>query len=315
LVLVLVCLAALASCENTNNETAPLKFDRFFIMMFENHGYSQCMSNQYWKDFAKAGLLLTKFTAHTHPSQPNYICQIGGDQLGCVNDSNIDIDASNLADLLEAQGVSWKSYQEDYVPGSAGDCNPKQSIGKYWRKHNPFMSFNNIRTNSTRCKRIVNAAQLDADIAANALPAFSYYTPNIDNCAHDTNLNFAGAYLKTWLNKYMAQPNFIRNTLVLITFDEDEFLEGNHIFATLLGPYVTAGTTEGSSYTHFSITRSIEKNFGLGNLGRKDVGATDFLGAIKTAKPLTAVEQSEIDATIANEMAHPIHARPVITTM
>jgi len=273
--------------------------------MFENHGYSQCMGNQYWKDVAKAGLSLSNFKAITHPSQPNYICQIGGDTLGCTGDGNIDINASNLADLLESQGLTWKSYQEDYNPGAGGDCMTKSSDGKYHRKHNPFMSFNNIRTNKTRCNLIVNSAQLDTDIANNNLPQFMYYTPNIDNDAHDTNLNFAGQYLKDWLNKYMALPNFTRNTLVLITFDEDEWLEGNHIFAVLLGPYVTAGTTEGSAYTHFSLTRTLEKNFGLKDLGRKDATAKDFIAAIKQAHPVTSADEAELEMTMAREFANP----------
>jgi len=210
-----------------------------------------------------------------------------------------------ISHLLEYAGFTWKSYQEDYNPLSGGDCMTQSRDGKYYRKHNPFMSFNNIRTNKTRCKSIVNSAQLDTDIANNNLPQFMYYTPNIDNDAHDTDLNFAGKYLKAWLNKYMAIPNFTRNTLVLITFDEDELFEGNHIFAVLLGPYVTAGTTEGSAYTHFSLTRTLERNFGLPSLGRKDATAKDFIAAIKQAHSITSADEAELEMTMAREFANP----------
>jgi len=301
-----VCAMAQAVLASEETEGAPLKFERFFMVMFENHGYSQCMGNSYWKAFADAGLLLTKFTAQAHPSQPNYICQIAGDTMGCKDDSNIDIAGANLVDLLEANGITWKSYQEDYNPLAQGNCNPTSRDGKYYRKHNPFMSFNNIRQNITRCRNIVNSAQLDADVAANKLPQFGYYTPNIDNDAHDTNLDFAGKYLRAWLDKYMSQPNFIRNTLVLITFDEDEYLEGNHIYAVLLGPYVTAKTTEGTAYTHYSILKTAERNWNLGNLGRKDVTATDFIAAIKDSHARTDADEAEIAATIREEMAHPL---------
>jgi len=292
-------------------EIAGLKFDRFFMMMFENHGYAQCMQNAFWKQLSAQGLALENFTAISHPSQPNYVSQIGGDTLGCVNDNNIDINATNLVDLLEAKGISWKTYQEAYTPKAGGDCETKASLGTYHRKHNPFMSFIDISKNKARCQKIVNSAQLDADIAANQLPQFTYYTPDINNDAHDTNLDYAGKYLKAWLDKYMNIPNFTRNTLVLITFDEDEYLEGNHVYAVMLGQYVTPGTTDGGAYTHYSIAKSMEINWGLDNLGRHDATAKDFLGAIKDARPITDADIAARERVIREEMQHPLHPAQV----
>lgn len=40
------------------------------------------------------------------------------------------------------------------------------------------MSFTNI-SNTTRCDNIVNADQLDKDIANNEVPQFVYYTPDV----------------------------------------------------------------------------------------------------------------------------------------
>lgn len=47
------------------------------------------------------------------------------------------------------------------------------------RKHNPFISFTSISGNPARCAKIVPATQLDTDIANNALPNYSFYTPNL----------------------------------------------------------------------------------------------------------------------------------------
>ena len=49
-----------------------------------------------------------------------------------------------------------------------GICNPAAFIKKYARKHNPLISFNNVRNNPARCAKIVNSAQLDKDLAGNA---------------------------------------------------------------------------------------------------------------------------------------------------
>jgi len=301
-VVVALILVALCGCTNGDNvftvgsPSAPLKFEKLFIMMFENHGWFQCFHNDYWIKIARNGLSLDNFYAISHPSQPNYVAQIGGDTLGCADDNNINISATNLVDFIENAGISWKAYQEDYIPLAQGNCMPDRVKGKYYRKHNPFMSFDHVRNNLTRCQKIVPATQLDIDVTNNALPQFSYYTPNIDNDAHDTDLNFAGSYLQKWLDKFMAIPNFTRNTLILITFDEDEYFENNHIYAVLLGQYITPNTTEKTQYTHYSFTRTIEKNWGLPDLGRKDKTATDFINAIKFAQPRSEEDQRAVNA-------------------
>jgi hypothetical protein len=47
----------------------------------------------------------------------------------------------------------------------SGDCNPAETIGTYWRKHNPLISFDSVRNNATRCAKAVNSAELDTDLA------------------------------------------------------------------------------------------------------------------------------------------------------
>jgi hypothetical protein len=51
----------------------------------------------------------------------------------------------------------------------SGDCNPAETIGTYWRKHNPLVSFDSVRNNATRCAKAVNSAQLDTDLAGASL--------------------------------------------------------------------------------------------------------------------------------------------------
>jgi hypothetical protein len=288
-------LLLLSSCVLTL--TAAQTWEHIFIMMFENHGWSQIEHNPYWEAVQEQGIVLTDFYALTHPSQPNYVAQLGGDTFNCNSDAPTNVSASpNLVDLLEAKSITWKSYQEDYTPKPGGDCDPaEQQNSLYYRKHNPFMSYDNVRNNKKRCQNIVPASQLDKDLAANALPQFSYYTPNIKNDAHDTDLFYAGKYLQGWLKKYMAMPNFVRNTMVIITFDEDEYLESNHVSCFLLGPYIKhPNTTEGTKYDHYSITRTIEDNWNLGTMNRKDAKAVNFLQVNDNARPRTAEEMDRI---------------------
>jgi hypothetical protein len=290
-------MKALLLCLLLISSTLAQTWERIFVMMFENHGWHQIEGNPYWEAISESGITLSDFYGITHPSQPNYVAQLGGDTFNCNSDAPTNISATpNLVDLLEAKSISWKSYQEDYTPRAGGDCAPDEiQSGLYWRKHNPFMSYNNIRNNKRRCQNIVPATQLDKDVAANALPQFSYYTPNIKNDAHDTDLWYAGKYLQAWLAKFMAMPNFTRNTMLIITFDEDDYLESNHITCILLGPYVKhANSTEGTKYDHYSITRTVEDNWGLGSMNRKDAKAQNFLKVSETARPITTEDIERI---------------------
>jgi hypothetical protein len=278
----IACLLLLAvACVHGALPTWP----KFFLMMFENHGYDEVTTNSNWMPWVAGSFLLTDYHAVTHPSQPNYVSQLGGNYFTCTDDSNCNLNKPNLVDLLDPKRIPWKAYEENYTPGTNGACNMDTEDYPYYRKHNPFMSFVDITSNITRCQNIVNNSTLQKDIMNNALPAFSYYTPNINDDGHDSGLSFAGQYFASWMNAWYL-PNTgpgkaFENVLFMVTWDEDEGSEDNHVVAFFRGPNVTAGLTGVDSYTHYSITKFVEQNWGLGNLGQNDVTANNFAQEIK----------------------------------
>jgi acid phosphatase len=260
----------------TSAYAAP-KWENFFILMFENHGYTQVMANSYWVSAMKGSFQLTNYRAVTHPSQPNYVAQIGGSYFNCTDDSPCNLPNQNLVDLLEAKNFTWKGYMENYTQTSGGGCNTTTSFNTYYRKHNPFMSFTDITGNPKRCANIVPETVFQSDVKTK-LPNFGYYTPNINNDSHDQNLDYSGQYLQNWLATYYTPyaKTTWANTLFLITFDEDEGAEGNHVVAFFKNVGLTPDASDDTSFTHYSVTAFVENNFGLGNLGQNDVKANDF---------------------------------------
>jgi len=237
--------------------------------MFENKSYDEALKNSYFAAWAKKGKVLSDFHAITHPSQPNYFCQIAGDFFDWKSDNPKNITASTVVDLLEQKGMTWKSYQEKW-PSACFTGNS----GTYVRKHNPFISFENIYSNPKRCANIVDATKLDADLQSGNVPQYMYYTPDLNNDAHDTDLDYAGKWLTGWLTPRL--PQFPPKTLVVLTFDEDDFTDNNRIFTVLLGSMIQAGSTDSQSYTHYSLLATVEENWSLGNLGKNDATATAF---------------------------------------
>lgn len=97
---------------------------------------------------------------------------------------------------------------------------------------------------------------------------------------HDTDVTVAGTWTRTFLEPLLSDPRFMNNTLVLVTFDENEtYGVQNRILGILLGdavPPALVGTSDGSYYNHYSEIATAEANWGLHTLGRFDVGANVF---------------------------------------
>jgi len=248
-------------------------FSNMLLIILENTDYSSAIADPNLRSFASSGVLFSNWDAVGHPSQPNYIALTSGSAHGITSDTSTTIDVKNIIDLLEAKGLTWKSYQENW-PGNCYTLDVSWDF-LYYRKHNPFISYANIQTNSTRCANIVDASQLSNDIAQQTLPTFAWYTPNIDNDGHDTSVTFAGNWLKNFLSSTNVTSIF---DLVLVIFDEDKSLgAANQVYSAIAGKAVrNAGRTDNTALNHYSVLATLEANFGLGNLGQNDASATAF---------------------------------------
>jgi hypothetical protein len=63
----------------------------------------------------------------------------------------------------------------------------------------------------------------------------------------------------------------------MVTFDENAWAIPNQVYTAIAGRAVrNVGTTDSTALNHFSVLKTLENNFGLGNLGKSDVTATPF---------------------------------------
>ncbi|KAG0310462.1 hypothetical protein BGZ99_000371 [Dissophora globulifera] len=249
-------------------------FDHIFVVFLENTDYTLASTNTNLTSFLSEGILLDNYSGVTHPSAPNYIAAAGGDYFGLADDDYHAIPASynTIVDLLEKKGLTWKAYQEDLPTPCFKDF--VSNDGLYFRKHNPFVQYDSIATNATRCNNIVPATQLATDVSNGALPNYSFYTPNMLNDGHNTTIKYAADWVQTFLPPLLSNKNFTTNTLVVLTFDETEtYTIANRVFTVLLGDVVASAknTTDSTFYTHYSLLSTVESNWDLGNLGRQDI--------------------------------------------
>lgn len=265
----LVLLAALAVPPRA---AAAPPFRKALVIVLENTDYEEAMTRPYFKTLAERGALLTNYHGVAHPSQPNYVALVAGATLGVTDDERVDFSTStrSLADLLETKKRSWAVYAE----GFPGDCDARPHVGKYARKHEPFVSFEAIRADPARCARIKPASALGAE----PLPDFALYVPDLDDDGHDTDSLAASQWLEKSFGPRFADPRFMKDLLVVVTFDEDGGTKDNRVYAVLLGSGVKPGATSDARYTHYSVLRTVEDAFRLGSLHREDETAAPFGG-------------------------------------
>ena len=221
--------------------------------------------------FAKQGVLLENYFGVTHPSEPNYVASISGDNFGMDNDNfnSIPQNVSTIVDLLEARGISWGEYQEDMpYTGFEGYAwlNQTTHANDYVRKHNPAVIYQ-ANDSPERLSVIKNFTRFQQDLASNSLPQWAFITPNMTDDAHDSSVTVAGQFLQRWLTPLLKNPNFMKRTLVLITFDENHtYSEPNRVMSILLGdavPEYMVGTTDDTVYTHYSEIATVTANWNL----------------------------------------------------
>jgi hypothetical protein len=283
-------------------------FDHVLVLMFENQYRGYVLNNPYMRRLARSGCQLGNYFGVMHPSQTNYIASIAGSLCNVTSDLRPPVlDDRTIVDLIEeAPGrLQWKAYMESYVPGDtpwSPDFVPAD-LRPYVVKHNQFSSFSSVLHDETRWRRIDNEAALFADLLNDELPEYSWFTPNVWSDGHwlvgsddesDPRAPGLVDQLASWLEAFFHRLRFPGpdshlppRTLVVVTFDESDFesdylpqqgsaYDGpNQIYTVLLGDCVRPGFEE-EGYNHYSLLRTIERNFGLDHLGRNDAGANWF---------------------------------------
>lgn len=252
----------------------------FAFYLLTRQDYNNAANEKHLAKLAKKGVALTNLWAVTHPSEPNYCASAGGDTFGMDNDefNQVPANVSSIADMFDTKNISWAEYQEHMpYPGYQGFRYPNEGDDDYVRKHNPLVLFDSVTGDATRLRQIKNFTSFYHDLENHRLPQYSFVTPNMTNDGHDTQISFAGTWTWEFLSDLLDNEYFTKDTLVLLTFDEnDTYEKGNKIFSFLVGdavPQHLIGKEDDTFYTHYSVIASLSANFGLPSLGRWDCGA------------------------------------------
>jgi len=273
-------------------------FDRVVIIVLENGDYETAVQDKNLAALAAKGASFSNFHALFHPSYPNYLAMVAGTDFEIhrrgryladrqVNFPN-DAAHKTIADRLIASGLDFKNYAEELPEGNCpyrfdSQHVSKRKAGDYVRRHVPFLSFREVQekwcdrvvqVDSTKGASLLKGDNFFVKDAKAGLVAYSFYSPNMNNDGHNTNVGTAGAWVSTFLDKTFTEK-MRKGTLVIVTFDESDHNSDNRIYTLFLGDMVKDASQQDPKvldrrYTHYNVLRTIEDNFGLQPLAAGD---------------------------------------------
>jgi phosphatidylinositol-3-phosphatase len=249
-------------------------FSHVFVIVMENHEYGSIIgsaSAPYLNSLAASYGLATNYYGATHPSLPNYLALTAGSTFGITSDcTTCYVNATNLADQLEASGRSWKAYMED-MPSA---CYLGAASGGYAMKHNPFVYYNDIRNNASRCAaHVVPFTQFSGDMSSGQVPNFVWITPNMCNDTHDCSVATGDSWLRSVVPQIINSTAYRNGGVLFITYDEGSSnagccgtSSGGHIVTLVISPRSIAGYRSAVAENHYGLLRTIEDAFRLAHL-------------------------------------------------
>jgi len=272
----IILLLITATSFNKQQQAVP-HYDHVIIVIEENHGYNEVIGSPnapYINELAKQGALFTESHGVSHPSQPNYLALYSGSMQSVVNDACLQqitpYTTPNLGASLIEHGLSFKGYAETMPSEGFLECVKDMSTSTagylYARKHAPWVNWQGTKANNipASCSQPMTAFPKDFS----KLPTVSFVIPNMDNDMHnvanigdDEAIKRGDKWLKEHLEDY-AQWAKTHNSLLIVTFDEDDFKTQNQIPTLFVGAKVNIGKYS-EKINHYNILHTVQAMYNL----------------------------------------------------
>ncbi|MBS1920334.1 MAG: acid phosphatase [Bacteroidetes bacterium] len=271
LIIVLLCISAFAISQHALLPRPA----HIIIVIEENHGLKDIIRSPfapYINRLSKEGALFTNSHGILHPSQPNYIALFSGSTQGVAGDNCLlkesPLTTSNLGAALIKARYTFTGFAETMPSAGFTGCSFEKSKltngALYARKHCPWVNWQGPGENNFPDSIGQTLTEFPKNF--NKLPTVAFLIPNQDNDMHNGNgdstmIKRADDWLKVHIEKYVkwAKNN---NSLLIVTFDEDNFTLENHIPTIFVGPMVKRGKYN-DLINHYNVLRTIEAMYNL----------------------------------------------------
>jgi phosphatidylinositol-3-phosphatase len=266
--LISVTLLVFISSLSVNGQNLLPRPDHIVVAFLENHAFTQIIDSAcapFINSLAidENSALFNRSYGIEHPSQPNYLDFFSGCNQGVTNNNvpaSNPFKTPNLGRQLLDSMLTFITYSEDLpYEGYNG-----ATFEHYVRKHNPVTNW--IGADTNQIPGVSNQPFTSFPISDfDSLPTVSFVMPNQSNNMHDgedpSRILRADTWLYENLNNYIEWTK-THNSLFILTFDEDNYENGNRIVTIFTGMMVNGGVYS-DSINHYSVLRTIEDIYGL----------------------------------------------------
>lgn len=253
------------------------------VIVMENKELHSVIGNpsaRYINSLASRYASATGYYAVSHPSLPNYLALTGGSTFGINSDcTDCSVQATSVANQLDAAGVGWKAYMEDLPRPCFGGA----FAGGYAKKHDPFMYYRRLAGNAASCARVVPFTQLASDLRNATLPAFAWISPNQCDDMHDCSVAVGDRFLAQLVPYVLARLG--PHGVLALVWDEGTSDRGccragggGQVPLILAGPDVRPGRYARPA-NHYSLLRLVEDAFAVPRLRMASCPCTPSLDA------------------------------------
>ena len=194
-----------------------------------------------------------------------------------------------IFDRLQAAGVSWRVYVENYDPGVTyrNRSGPRSSQPSTV----PLLAFDRFIDDKRLFGNIVGLDQYYDDLRNGTLPAVSYIVTSASSERPPGSVT-AGQQLVRTLVEALISSRSWRTSAFMWTYDDwggwfdhikppqvDRYGYGFRVPALLVSPFARRGRVDHTTLDFTSMLKFIEHNWHLKPLALRDARAKDFLGA------------------------------------
>ncbi len=228
--------------------------DHVVVVVMENHSYSDVIgraSAPYINGLAAQGVSFSHASGVAHPSEPNYLALFSGSPQGVTDDScPHTFSAASLGAELIAAGDTFVGYSESMPSDGYTGC----TSGNYARKHNPWVNFPTVGASAN-----LGFDRFPTNYAM--LPTVSFVVPNLCNDMHDCPAATGDTWLHNHIDTYVQWAK-THNSILVLTWDEDDSGHNNNIPTVVVGAGVKTGTVA-EHINHYSVLRTLEDMYHL----------------------------------------------------
>ena len=193
-----------------------------------------------------------------------------------------------IADVMSANGVSWKYYSADRGNDPTAFATSVNGVPLLFHFYcgicDPLTGYMSIMQNPVKEANLQNYGAFLNDVHNNTLPSVSFVRPFEALAGHpaDSTTDLYEQFLKDLIKQVQSNPQLWASTAIFITTDEgggfydsgyiqplDFFGDGTRIPFIAVSPFAKKGYVDHTYYDHVSLLKFIEENWRLPRISNR----------------------------------------------